>query len=930
MGVRKFEEVGMNGSKILSILAFFVIIFFSSCGGNVKKIESLGLEAELLKNGDVLLKTPNIKFLVSPNMGGRVMSVVDLKTGVEMLETYNETDPKMGGAFYDILDFIWPGTAERKYVLEDWGVSTDKKIVFVRVSYVVGQESDKAKGLKVVKYIYADNVDSVIRSIITIENVSGQDKKFTYWHQTRPILGDPLNTNKIIYLDIQGEASELRFEPGSGGRGDILTEGNYFAFVSPNASNSLLIVVDKNRVSKFWSWHDVKLPTFDILFKEITLKPGEKSTYNIEWAVLPKIPNIDYADKDSGIVIGFDLPKSTTPGVTLNMPVYLTMYKSDYFKNIDKVLVSFTLEDSVSREVAKLTVSNLFNVIPGIVDSKVINIRIPNVRGGYYYVVASVFDLRGNKLFSVRKAVKIGDIAIPNFDKRLRLVFIWTLHQPLYNDPKLIKQNLSSFLPVYSSIVKLYSRRNTPVSISITGSLLYQLAYYYPKQLDEFRKLFSRPNVELMITSFSYSLLPFVDEAEMYRSLLLDKEFKDNYLGITGILGVWLPEMAFSEKVIFPILQVGANWVPIADLAVDTGFAGWGLNYHIPYRLTSKALALNTLIVDTRASRILYKKTDRAIDEFIQYLVQLNEKNKDGTMVLAVADNGESIGDGTFMEKLFDRLEKIPWVKIVRGVDVFRETPPVKDLLAEKISGGWYYDPEEKKTSFRLWFDTKMKREMWDMCNSNAKDIIKVTENFKQAEELGVDISYPSYLYDNAWKHLIIARDSGWLWMGSELGMEVVRGEVLKSRFYLKDIYTALLESIRGKIIESAETLKQNAVKLSVAEFEEIKSSAKDKILNVSSYVVKPSNPTTSSFVSVKVLIDQVLEFIDFSKTKVIYRINNELEYYQKPVVLDYNGEIIAHIGRSINEGIVEVYFVFESFSKKKQIVGPFTFRVGM
>lgn len=923
----------MSRKKVIPITIFVAVATILSlfgCGGNVKKIEELGLEAQLLQNGDILLKTPNIKFVVSPNMGGRVMSAVDLKTGLEMVETFNETDPKMGGAFYDVLDFIWPGTAERKYTLEEWGVSIDKKIVFVKLSYTVGQESDKAKGLKITKYLYADTIDPVIKATITIENTSGQDKKFTYWHQTRPILGNPTNIDKTIYLDIQGEASDIKFDPGSGGRGDILTEGNYFAFVSPNSSNTLLIVVDKGRVSKFWSWHDVKLPTFDILFKEVTLKPGEKTTYTIDWAILPNVPNVSYADKDTGIVIGFELPKISSQNSTIKMPVYITSYKIDSRGKLDKTLVVFRLEDAVGREISELTSTNLFNLVPGIVDSKIVNISLPNVKGGYYYVVADVFDIDGKKLFTTRKAIKIGEISIPNFDKKLRIVFIWTLHQPLYNDPKIIKQTLSSFLPVYSSIVKLYSQRNTPVSISITGSLLYQLAYYYPKHLDEFKKLFARPNVELMITSFSHSLLPFVDEAEMYRSLLLDKEFKENYIGVSSMKGVWLPEMAFSEKVIYPILQVGATWVSIADLAVDTGFAGWGLEYHIPYRLTSKALAVNALIVDTRASRILYKKTDRSIDEFIQYIIQLNEKNKDGSMVLAIADNGESIGDGTFMNKLFDKLEKIPWVRIVKGEDVFKETIPVKDLLAEKISGGWYYDPEEKKTSFRLWFDTKMKREMWDMCNNTAKDIIKVSDNFKQAEEVGVDTSYPTYLYDNAWKHLIISRDSGWLWMGSELGMNVVKDEINKSRFYLKDIYASLIEAIRGKIMENAETLRDGAQKLSTAEFEEIKSSSKDKILDVSSFVLRPQSPTTSSYISVKVLIDNVKEFIDFSKAKAIYKINNELEYYQKPVILDYNGEIVVYLGRSTDESVVDVYFVFESFSKKKQIVGPFTFKVGL
>ncbi|MCX8096247.1 MAG: hypothetical protein N3D81_01970 [Spirochaetes bacterium] len=922
----------MNIRLILGIATITMMIIFGGCGGGgVKKIEQLGLEAQILQNGDIVLKTPLIKYVVSPSMGGRVMSVIDLRTGQEMIETYNETDPKMGGAFYDILDFIWPGTAERKYVLEDWGVSSDKRIVFVRMSYTVQpQDSDKARGLKVTKYLYSDNTDPLIRGEITVENVSGEDKKFTYWHQTRPILGDPTNTDKTIYLDIQGEASELRFEPGSGGRGDILTEGNYFALSSPKASNTLLIVVDKGRVSKFWSWHDVKLPTFDILFKEVSLKPGEKATYNIEWAILPNVPDVSYADRSSGIVIGYELPNTTSPNSTIKLPVFLTSYKSDQISKVNKVIVVFKLEDSLGREIAKLTSSNLFDTVPGVVDSKTINMSLPNVRGGYYYVTADVFGLDGQKLFSTRKATKIGEISIPNFERKLRVVFIWTLHQPLYNDPKLVKQNLSSFLPVYSSIIKLYSQRNTPVSISITGSLLYQLAYYYPKILEDFRKLASRKNVEMMVTSFSYSLLPFLDEAEVYRSLLLDKEFKDNYLGTFNMKGGWLPEMAFSEKLVFPILQVGVNWIPISDLAVDTGFAGWGLNYHIPYRLTSKALAINTVIVDTKASRIIYKKTDRSIDEFIQYLIQLNEKNRDGNMVLAIADNGESIGDGVFMNNLFDRLEKIPWVRIVKGEDIFKETPPVKDLLAEKISGGWYYDPEEKKTSFRLWFDTKMKRDIWDLCNNTAKDIIKVTENFKQAEEIGVDVSYPTYLYDNAWKNLIIARDSGWLWMGSELGMNIVKHHIEKSRFFLKDIYTSLLEAIRGKIMASAETLEQNAGSLSATEFDEISSVAKDKVLTVSSFVAKPNTLTTSSYISVRVLVESVNEFLDFSKAKAIYRINNQGNYYYKPVVLDYNGEIVTYLGRAKDNSIVDVYFLFESFSRKKQLVGPFTFKVGL
>jgi len=899
---------------------------FGFIGGNVKELKEVGLSAELLPNGDVKIKSPKIEIVVSPRNGGRVMSAIDLTTKQQMVETFNENDPKTGGAFYDILDFLWPGSAERQYSLENWGISTKDKTAFVEVSYTVGDESDKAKGLRVRKLFKVNAIDPRIEATVTVENVSWVEKKFSYWHQTRPILGDVSNTNKTIYLDIQGEASSISFEPGSGGRGDILTEGNYFGFVSKFASNSLLIVVDPNSVSKFWTWHDVKLPTFDIIFKEVTLPQGAKRTYSIDWAILPQLPFISYADKNTGLVVGLDVYDISASKATVDF--FVSAYKSEILEKMERVYVVFTFEDSLGKVISTLSETNVFTILPYSIDRKTLKVNLPSVRGGYYYVRASVFDNSGNLLFSTRKALKIGEIAIPKFDRTLRVAFIWTLHQPLWDDPKQIKQNISSFLPIYSKIVELYSKRNTPVSINLTGSLLYQLAYYYPKQLRDFKELFKRNNVELLLSSFSYALLPFLNDEEIYRNIMLDKEFKDNYLGVQNIRGVWLPEMAFSDKVIFPISRTGATWIAIADLAVESGYRGLEVDYNIPYRLLTKAGTLNAVIVDTKASRILYRKTDRAIDEFIQYLISINEKAKDNKIVV-VADNGESIGDGVFMNKLFDALEKIPWIKIVKVSDIFREVPPIKDLLAEKITGSWYYDPEEKKSSFRLWFDSKIKREMWDLCDETAKDVIKVMANFKQAEDVGVDTSYPAFLYENAWRHLIIARDSGWIWMGSQVGIDRIKSELSKSKYYLKDLYEALLNSIRGNIPKNAPRFTEGARQVSVAEFENIKSSAKDKVLTVESFVVKPKVPSRTSFVSVKVIIGDIYEFIDFSKAKAIFSINGQPQYYEKPVNLEYNGEVLVNLGISpTDRALVEIYFLFESFSKKKQIVGPFTFEV--
>jgi|GEM_PF-2364828 len=910
------------------LLTFLLVMIFPLFlfGVSVREIKELGLSATLLDDGNVEIKTPYIKFTVSPKNGGRIMSAIDLKTGQEMVETFNENDPKTGGSFYDVLDFLWPGTAERQYALENWGVSTDKKEAFVQVSYTIGDESEKAKGLRVRKYFKVNSMDPRIEATVTVENVSWEEKKFSYWHQTRPILGNVSNTNKTIYLDIQGESGTINFEPGSGGRGDILTEGNYFGFISPFSSNSLLIVVDPNSVSKFWTWHDVKLPTFDIIFKEVKLAPGEKKTYSIDWAILPSLPFISYADKKTGLVVGLNVYDVSTSKATIDFLV--SAYKSEILNQMDKLYVVFTFEDSLGKVISQLTETNVFAILPYSIDKKSIKVNLPNVRGGYYYIRSSVFDSGGNLLFSTRKSIKIGQITIPNFDKKLRVAFIWTLHQPLWDDPKKVKQNISSFLPIYSKIVELYSKRNTPVSISMTGSLLYQLAYYYPKQLADFKKLFQGKNVELLLTSFSYSLLPFINDEEVYRSITLDRDFKDNYLGIQGIQGVWLPEMAFSENIIKPLLRYGASWIALADMAVDNGYAGMGLDYHIPYRILSKFGPINAIIVDTKASRILYKKTDRSIDEFIQYLISINENNK-GDAIIAIADNGESIGDGIFMNKLLDALEKIPWIRIVKASDVFKETTPIKDLLAEKISGSWYYDPEEKKSSFRLWFDSKTKKEMWDLCESTAKDVIKVMDSFKQAEDVGVDTSYPSYLYDSAWRHLIIARDSGWIWMGSQVGVDRIKSELNQSKFYLKDIYDSLISSIRGTIPKNAPRFTDNATNISAADFENIKSSAKDKILDVSSFVVKPKNPSASSFISVKVVMGDIYEFLDFSKAKAIFSINGEPKYFEKPVNFEYNGEIIVNLGIPTTEkASVDVYFLFESFSKKKQLVGPFTLKV--
>jgi len=286
-----------------------------------------------------------------------------------------------------------------------------------------------------------------------------------------------------------------------------------------------------------------------------------------------------------------------------------------------------------------------------------------SVVGGYYQILTALTDGNGKEIFTATQFIKLGEIAIPRTGKPLTLTFMWELHQPLYPDLAESRRNLRNFINIYRRIARLYEKHPKVRSdICLSGTLLYQLVRFYPDVVEDYRKLVKKNTVDLVATGFGHPLFPFISYEEIDYQIRTDKEFKNFVFGKQP-QGIHIPEMAFSNNVIAPMMANDIRWGYFSRHALDTGYKNMpDINYNVPSRLVSPGGVINILIRDPDAVNIVLKKNERALDEFIQYLLKIQEKN-DGTYVVVVANNGEFIGDGKFMDELFTKLQQINWIR---------------------------------------------------------------------------------------------------------------------------------------------------------------------------------------------------------------------------------------------------------------------------
>jgi len=375
--------------------------------------------------------------------------------------------------------------------------------------------------------------------------------------------------------------------------------------------------------------------------------------------------------------------------------------------------------------------------------------------------------------------------------QRLYFAVVLHMHQPRYNltgpvhESEMARDVFNQTLHPYTypaEILKKYE--NAKVTLNFTGSLIEQLNELRDAGFDSrLNGLWDRyiETMKLGRANFTgcgyfHPIFPLIPEEDRRKQIEMHLKIFEKTFGGKPT-GFWLPELAFSMKVIPVLAEMGIKWT-ITDS---------------PHVLNAnKEMDRNMLMykphyVECNGKRIIVIPRDRIISIAQQSgyepawmkkeIEQRIQPNNDGDFLLTVATDGENgwfrhSGEnagfwGWFFEPLLHLLKNNPDYKHIEltSIDDYLKEHPPKDTVTVE-DGSWNVPDTSDDGRFLKWTGGDDRQKTWSDILETSKQLHEVDEKVKAA---GNDCSQKAKtVIQQAWKWLMLAESSDNFWWGSK------------------------------------------------------------------------------------------------------------------------------------------------------------------
>ncbi len=294
-----------------------------------------------------------------------------------------------------------------------------------------------------------------------------------------------------------------------------------------------------------------------------------------------------------------------------------------------------------------------------------------------------------------------------------------------------------------------------------------------------YKKAAERGQVEFSVTPYYHPILPLLcttnaaKEANLHSRLPADEfeypedareqvksaiEFYHKRFGVNPG-GMWPSEESVSERLLPFIIESGIKWIvtdeSILFKSLKKKKRDTKLLYQ-PHLLNRKEGNLNVIFRDRNLSDLIgfvYHnwKAEKAVDDFMHHLENINKAFKNTDTLLTIAMDGENAweyftNDGhDFLNLLYQRLSESKTIKTTTVSEYLKEYP-AKLKIKHLATGSWIYG------NFDKWMNNPYKAKAWDWLLAARKAL----------EERKKDVS------KLALKQMYILEGSDWFWWYGE------------------------------------------------------------------------------------------------------------------------------------------------------------------
>jgi alpha-amylase/alpha-mannosidase (GH57 family) len=301
------------------------------------------------------------------------------------------------------------------------------------------------------------------------------------------------------------------------------------------------------------------------------------------------------------------------------------------------------------------------------------------------------------------------------------------------------------------------------------------------KQIDILRKIIptykefqDKGQIEISVTPFYHPILPLLYNSKIARgayknTILPQKKFKypaDSLWHVTEAakyyesifkrkpLGMWPSEEAVSRHVLPFFMKNGINWIVTDETIILRTLKRkkrQAEDIYKPYLFECKNGKLTILFRDKNISDLLsfvyeHWDADKAVDDFMGHLVDINKYFKGKDCLVVVALDGENAweyykNDGIdFLNLLYSTISESKFIKAVT-VSEYLSLNPSRTTINKLSPGSWI------DGNFTKWIGNPTKNKAWEL--------------LFEARRLLDKVDSPSEL---AWKQIRILEGSDWFW----------------------------------------------------------------------------------------------------------------------------------------------------------------------
>lgn len=365
------------------------------------------------------------------------------------------------------------------------------------------------------------------------------------------------------------------------------------------------------------------------------------------------------------------------------------------------------------------------------------------------------------------------------------------IYQPAEQQPDILEAVVNqSYRPILEGIQK---HKRVRLTLNITGTLLELFARdKYQKLIDILRELGEEGRVEFTGSAKYHAFLPFLEEEEIIRQIKVNDEACRFFLGKAyNPKGFFSPEMAYHEKLIPIITNLGFEWIILDEIALNGKINS--VDYKKIYCV--EGANLKVFFRERRLSNLIMSAVVRSRKTLIE---TLKEDLKSGGYLITAMD-GETFGHHRpGLEKMLFEIFEAPEFELINISDIPNYYRELKRAAPVQCTWASSQEDIDRGIQFLSWSDPENIIHHWQW------EFVKLVLD----EVHAIDKNNSNYPLIRKKMDLALASDHIW-WASAKPWWSL---EMIEDGAYrLLDVMRAIPNLSKEKI-EKARTLYENIV----------------------------------------------------------------------------------------------------------------------